>query len=62
MNFKTITNKMDMSYDFYIKDNMHAVERKIFMLINKNKTIIIKLNFNWRHPSFRKFSHISFIN
>ena len=26
MDIKSIANKMDMSYDFYIKHNMHAVE------------------------------------
>ena len=25
MNIITISNKMDMSYDFYIKHNMHAI-------------------------------------
>ena len=29
MNFITIANKLDMSYDFYIKHNMHIVEWKI---------------------------------
>ena len=35
-----------MSYDFYIKHNMHAVEWKIIALINKDKTLINKLNQN----------------
>ena len=30
---------MDMSYDFYIKHNMPAVERKLNMMINKDKTL-----------------------
>ena len=29
MNIITIAKKLDMSYNFYIKHNMHEVERKI---------------------------------
>ena len=39
---------MDMSFDFYIKRNLHAVEIK-------NKNLINKFNFNWRHTLNRKF-------
>ena len=39
---------------------MHAVERKIFMMINKGKTLKNILNRNWRHPSIRKYSHVPF--
>ena len=28
---------MDISYDFYIRHNMHAVEWKLFAMVNKNK-------------------------
>ena len=31
---------MDMLYDYYIKHNMHAVERKLIMMINKDNTTI----------------------
>ena len=37
MNIITIANKLDMSYDFCIKHNMHAVEWKINAMINKKK-------------------------
>ena len=30
----TIANKKDMSYDFYTKHNMHAVEGKLNAMIN----------------------------
>ena len=50
LNIITIADKMDMSYDFYIKHNMHAVEWKLISMINKDKTIINKLNRKWRHP------------
>ena len=46
---------MVMSYHFYIRHNMHAVEGILFAMINKNKSLIKKLNRNWRHPLIRKF-------
>ena len=54
MKFITIANLMDTSYDFHIKHNMHA-EWKLNAMINKNKSLIFKLNRNWRHPLNRKF-------
>ena len=33
---------MDMSYAFYIKHHMHAVEWKLFAMINKNENLIKK--------------------
>ena len=43
-----------MSYDFYIKHNMHAVEWKLIAMINKNKKLINKFDRNWRHAFNRK--------
>ena len=54
MNIITISNKMDMTYDFYIKHNMHAMEWKLNAMINKNKSLINKFNETWRHPLNRK--------
>ena len=45
LNIITIADKMDMSYDFDIKHNMHAVEWKVISMINKDKTLIIKLHY-----------------
>ena len=45
---------MDMIYDFYIKDNMHAIEGKLNAMIHKNKSLINKFNESWRHPLNRK--------
>ena len=39
---------MVMSYDFFIKYNIHAVECKLNAMINKSKNLIIKLDPNWR--------------
>ena len=46
----TIAHKMDMSCDFYIKRNMHAVEWRLNALINKNKSLINNFPRNWRYP------------
>ena len=54
VNFKTKANQWEMSYDFYIRHKMHAVEWKLNALINKDKSLISKLNRNWRHPLNRK--------
>ena len=48
MNNTTIANKMDMSFDFFIKHNIHAVEWKLNAMINKNKNLMVKLDRNWR--------------
>ena len=44
MKIITKTNKLDMSYDFHVKHNMHAVEWKLSAMINKDKKLIKKLN------------------
>ena len=33
----TISNKMDMSYDFYIEHNMNMIEWKLNAIITKNQ-------------------------
>ena len=60
MNIITIANKMDRSYDFYIKHSMCALEWKLNAMINKNKNLINSINRNWRHPLIRKFKIIVF--
>ena len=55
MNSITIAKKLDMSYDFYIKHNMHAVEWNLNALITKNPNLINKINRVWRHPLYREF-------
>ena len=51
-----------MSYDFYIKHNMHTVEWKLNAMVNKNKILINKLDRTKRHPLIRKFCHVPFSN
>ena len=36
MHIITIANKMDMSYDFYIKHKLHAFEWKLNKMLDKN--------------------------
>ena len=55
MNIITVCNKMDMTYDFHMKQNMPAVEWKLNQLINKDKKLINKLPVSWIHPLNRKF-------
>ena len=55
MKIITIANKMNMSYDFSIKHNMHMIEWKLNAMINKDKKLINKFYQNWRHPINRKF-------
>ena len=55
MNIITKSEKMDLSYEFYNKHNMHAIEWKLNAMINKNKNLINKFPRNWRHPPYIKF-------
>ena len=50
MTIITIVDKMDMSYDFHKKHNMHAVEWKLNAMVNKDRKLINKFNRNKRHP------------
>ena len=46
---------MEISFDFYIKYIMHAVEWDLNAMFNKIKSLINKFSRNWRHPLNRKF-------
>ena len=45
-----------MTYDFYLKHNMPAFERKLKAMINKDKNLFKKFPRNWRHPINMKFN------
>ena len=60
LNITTIANKMDVTYDFHNKNNMQSVEWKLISMINKDNTLINKLNRSWRHPLIRKYSRVPF--
>ena len=55
MDIITLANKRDTTYDFYLKHNMPAFERKLNSKINKDKNLINKFPKNWRHPINTKF-------
>ena len=67
MNITIIANKMDITYGFYMKHKMEAIERKLNKLINKDKKLMNKLpqirlhRLNGKVESFRarlKNSHV----
>ena len=60
MNIITIANKLDMSYGFYNRHDMQAVKWKLNALINRNKSLINKINRNWTHTRIEKFKVIVF--
>ena len=47
-----------MSYDFYIKYNVHAVEWRMNAMINKTENLINKLDRSKSQPLIRKVSHV----
>ena len=59
-NIIIVCNKMDMTYDFYMKHNMSAVEWKLNQLINKDKNLINKLPASWIHPLNQKVKSYRF--
>ena len=62
INIITIADKRDMTYDFYIKQNMCALERKLNSMINKNKNLFNKLDRNKHHLLITKFYNVPIIN
>ena len=60
MHIITIANKFDMTYDFYIKHNMCALEWKLNATIAKDKSLINKLLVNWTHPLNRELESYHF--
>ena len=50
MDIKTLAHERDMTYDFYLKQNMSAFEWKLISMINKDNNLINKFPKNWRHP------------
>ena len=52
-----LAHRREMTYDFYIKHNMHAVEWKLNAMINKDKSLNKKFPRDWRHPLNRKIEN-----
>ena len=55
MDIITLAHKRDMTYDFYLKNNMSAFEWKLNAMINKDRNLINKFPKTWRHPINTKF-------
>ena len=55
MDIITLAHKRDMTYNFYLKNNMPALEWQLNKLINKDNSIINKFPRIWRHPINREF-------
>ena len=51
----TFAIKKSSAYKFYIKHNMHAVQWKLNVMINKNRNYKNLFHRNWRHPLKRNF-------
>ena len=47
MHIVTFAHKKDLTYDFDIKHNMHAVEWNLNAMINNDKSLINKFDRNW---------------
>ena len=60
INIITLANKMDRSCDFFIRHIIHAVERKLNAMINKNENLTNKVN--WKLSLVRKINHIPILN
>ena len=58
MNIITINDERYMTYDYYIKHPMSAVERKLNKIISKKPHLTKSLNRSHIHPLIRKYSYI----
>ena len=59
-NIIAIVDKKDMTYDFYNKPNTCALDWKFNSMINKNNSLINKLDRRKHHPLIRNFSNVPF--
>ena len=55
MDSKTLAHKRDMTFDFYLKQNISAFEWKLNAMINADKYLIIKFPQNCWYPINTKF-------
>ena len=62
MTINSISDRYNMTYDYYMNQLMHLCERKINMNITENPDLINSFDRNKNHPLIRKFSHTQFIN
>ena len=59
---KTFSDTRNMTYEYYINNPMHMVERRLNMIIARNPHLINVLNRRVNHPLVTKNPHIPFNN
>ena len=62
MIINTISDKRNMTYEYYIKQPKHMVEFKLNMILAKIPHLINTLDRRFNHPPIRKSCHIPFNN
>ena len=62
MTISSISDRVNMTYKFYMNQPMSMCERIINMNIAKNPQLINLSDRNKNHPLIRKYSHIQFKN
>ena len=60
MNIKTNSDKRNISYNHYIKNPMHMVEKRLNKIISRKPHLNNALDRGVSHPLVRKYSHIPF--
>ena len=58
MIIRTISDRCNMTYKYYLEQPMPMCERRLNMVLTKNPTLINSLNRYHNHPLIRKNSHI----
>ena len=56
MDIITLAHKRDITYEYYLKHNMPAIEWEINQLNNKDKNLINTFPRKWKHPINGKFN------
>ena len=60
MSIKSLNDRCNMTYKYYMNEAMQLVELKLNMIIAKHPELINKLDRKNNHPLIRKYSHIPF--
>ena len=59
---ETLNDKCNMTYQNYINEPMHAIERQLNIIIAKNPRLTSSFDRNKNHPLIRKYPQIPFNN
>ena len=59
MIINTISCRCNMSYKYYLTNQMSMLERRINYIFTKNPSLINSLNCNKNHPLIRKYPYIN---